>query len=64
MQWDHSGFSADGSVHIPAGSSRTREALSQYIARVPVFLSELVVEEHTGKVLYHRVPLLDARGVG
>ncbi len=53
LQWDHSGFSVDGSVRIPAGSSRTREALSQYIARAPVSLSKLVVEEHAATVLYH-----------
>ena len=38
MQWNHSGFSVDGSVRIPAGSSKAREALSQYIARAPVSL--------------------------
>lgn len=53
LQWDHSGFSLDGSVGIPAGSSRTREALSQYIARAPVSLSKLVVEDHAATVLYH-----------
>ena len=47
LQWDHSGFSVDGSVRIPAGSSRTREALSQTIARAPVSLSKRVVEDHT-----------------
>ena len=40
LQWIHSGFSVD-SVRIPAGSSRTREALSQYIARPPVSLQKL-----------------------
>jgi hypothetical protein len=53
LQWDHSGFSVDGSVRIPAGSSRTREALSQYIARAPVSLSKLVVEDLAATVLYH-----------
>jgi len=52
MQWEHSGFSVDGSVRIPAGSSKTREALSQYIARAPVSLSKLVVEDHAATVLY------------
>ena len=52
MQWDHSGFSVDSSVRIPAGSSKTREALSQYIARAPVSLSKLIVEDHTATVLY------------
>jgi hypothetical protein len=40
LQWEHSGFSLDGSVRIPAGCSRTREALSQYIARAPVSLGK------------------------
>ena len=53
LQWDHSGFSVDGSVRIPAGSSRTREALSQYIARAPISLNKLLVEDHTSTVLYH-----------
>jgi len=53
LQWDHSGFSVDGSVRIPAGSSRTREALAQYIARAPVSLCKLVVEDHAATVLYH-----------
>jgi len=55
LQWDHSGFSVDGSVRIPAGSARTREALSQYIARAPVSLSKLVVEDYSATVLYHTV---------
>jgi hypothetical protein len=52
LQWGHSGFSVDGSVRIPASSSRTREALSQYIARAPVSLNKLIVEEHAATVLY------------
>jgi hypothetical protein len=52
LQWDHSGFSVDGSVRIPAGSSRSREALSQYMARAPVPLNKLVVEDHAATVLY------------
>jgi hypothetical protein len=52
LQWGHSGFSVDGSVRSPAGSSRTREALSQYIARATVSLNKLIVEEHAATVLY------------
>jgi hypothetical protein len=52
LGWTHSGFSPDMSVKIPAGSSRTREALAQYIARPPVSLSKMLVEEHGGSVLY------------
>jgi len=40
-------------VRIPAGSSRTREALAQYIARAPVSLKKLVVEDHEATVLYY-----------
>ena len=47
------GFSLDGSVRIPASSSRTRKTLSQYIARAPVSLSKLIVEDHAATVLYH-----------
>jgi hypothetical protein len=43
----------DGSVRIPAGSSRTREALAEYIARAPVSLKKLVVEDHAATVLYY-----------
>jgi len=54
MIWGkHFGFSVDGSVRNPAGSSRTREALSQHIARAPVSLKKLVVEDHAAAVLYY-----------
>ena len=36
LQWSHSSFSVD--VRIPAGCSKTREALSLYIARAPPLL--------------------------
>jgi hypothetical protein len=39
------------SVKISATSARTREALAQYIARPPVSLSKMLVEEHEGSVL-------------
>jgi hypothetical protein len=48
------GFDPTGRfAHIPAGSSRTREALSQYIARAPVSLNKLLVEDHAATVLFH-----------
>jgi hypothetical protein len=54
LEWTHSGFSVDGSVGIPAGSPKAREALSQYIARPPVSLKKLLVEEGgTDSVLYY-----------
>jgi hypothetical protein len=33
-------------VHIPAGSSKTREALSQYIARPPLSLKKISIQEN------------------
>jgi hypothetical protein len=45
--WRHSGFSVDASVHIPAGSSKTREALSQYIARP----ADLNISDNMGSIL-------------
>ena len=52
LAWTHSGFSVDLSVKIPATSSRAREALAQYIARPPISLSKMLVEEHEASVLY------------
>ena len=52
LGWTHSGFSLDMSVKIHASSSRAREGLAQYIARPPVSLSKILVEEHEGSVLY------------
>ena len=46
INWRHSGFSVAASVHIPAGSSKTREALSQYIARPPLSLKKISIEEN------------------
>jgi len=46
INWRHSGFSVDASVHIPAGFSKTREALSQYIARPPLSLKKISIEEN------------------
>jgi hypothetical protein len=46
INWRHSGFSVDASVDIPAGSSKTREALSQYIACPPLSLKKISIEEN------------------
>jgi hypothetical protein len=46
INWRHSGFSVDASVRIPAGSSKTREALSQYIARPPLSLKKMGIQEN------------------
>jgi len=46
--------SVDASVRIPAGSSKALEAVSQYLARAPVSLQKLLVEEGgAGRVLYY-----------
>jgi len=64
LGWTHRGFSLDMPVKIHAFSSRAREGLAQYIARPPVSLSKMLVEEplagsgpqgrgrHEGSVLY------------
>jgi hypothetical protein len=46
INWKHSGFSVDHSILIPAFSIRAREALSQYIARPPLSLKKIVIEEN------------------
>ena len=46
LGWTHCGFSVDLTVKIPASSSKTREALAQYIARPPVSLQKILVQEH------------------
>jgi hypothetical protein len=55
LGWTHGGFRLDMSVKIPAGSSRSREALAQYITRPPVYLNKMLVEEHEAGVLYRSV---------
>jgi hypothetical protein len=57
LEWTHSGFSVDASIHLPAGSSKTHEALAQYIprptagrrpargVRPPVSLQHLLLDE-------------------
>jgi hypothetical protein len=66
--WTHSGFSVDASVRIPwptagrspargpATSSRTREALAQYVVRAPVSLRNLLVDEDA---VVYRAPYSD-----
>jgi len=52
LDWTHSGFSVDLTVKIPANSPTTRVALAEYIARPPLSLKKILVEEHGGSVLY------------
>ncbi len=46
INWRHSGFSVDCSIRIPAYSDKAREALSQYIARPPISLEKMSIEEN------------------
>ena len=46
INWRHSGFSVDASVRIPAFSDQARQALSQYIARPPLSLKKIGIQEN------------------
>jgi len=46
LNWRHSGFSVDHSIRVPAFSIRAREALSQYIARPPLSLKKISIQEN------------------
>ena len=45
INWRHSGFSVNHDVRIPAFSGQAREALSQYIARPPLSLKKIRIED-------------------
>ena len=53
LAWHHSGFSLDGSVGLYAHDQKAMERLAQYMARPPIALSKVVLEEQGGKVLFH-----------
>jgi hypothetical protein len=53
LSWHHSGFSLDGSIGLYAGDQKSMERLAQYMARPPISLSKVVLEERGGKVLFH-----------
>ena len=53
LSWRHSGFSLDGSIGLYAGDQKAMERLAQYMARPPIALSKVVLEEWDGKVLFH-----------
>jgi hypothetical protein len=53
LSWHHSGFSLDGSIGLYAGDQKAMERLAQYMARPPIALSKVVLEERSGKVLFH-----------
>ena len=46
INWEHSGFSLDNWIRVPAFSIRAREVLSQYIARPPLSLKKIGIEEN------------------
>jgi hypothetical protein len=46
INWRHSGFSVDNSIHLPAHSTKARKALSQYISRPPLSLKKISVCEN------------------
>jgi hypothetical protein len=53
LSWQHSGFSLDGSIGLYARDQKAMERLAQYMARPPIALSKVVLEERGGKVLFH-----------
>ena len=59
LEWTHSGFSVDASIRIPATSTRTREALAQYVVRAPVSLQNLLVDEGGTDSVIYRSPYSD-----
>ncbi len=50
--WQHSGFSVDQSVYLPAGDQPGIERLVRYMTRCPFSLSRLVKVTETGQVIY------------
>jgi len=50
--WQHSGFSVDQSVYLPAGDQAGIERLIQYMTRCPFSLSRLVKVSDTGQIVY------------
>ena len=50
--WEHTGFSVDQSVRLPAGDQAGIERFIQYMTRCPFSLSRLVKVTETGQVIY------------
>ena len=50
--WEHSGFSVDQSVLLPAGDQAGIERLVHYMTRCPFSLSRLVKVSDTGQIVY------------
>ena len=51
--WRRSGFSIDGSVELYATNPAAMERLAQYMARPPISLSKVTLEEQGAYVLFH-----------
>ena len=53
LSWHHSGFSVDGSIGLYGRDQKAMERLAQYMARPPIAVSKVVLEERGGKVIFH-----------
>ncbi|MGA2381020.1 MAG: transposase [Spirochaetia bacterium] len=51
--WRRSGFSVDGSVGLYATDPAAMERLAQYMARPPISLSKVTLQEQGANVLFH-----------
>jgi len=51
--WKHSGVSVDGSIGLYATDAASMERLAQYMARPPISLAKVTLEEQGAKVLFH-----------
>ena len=51
--WKNSGFSLDGSIVLRATDPAAMERLAQYMARPPISLAKVTLEEQGAKVLFH-----------
>jgi hypothetical protein len=49
--WQHSGFSVDRSVYLPAGDTFGLERLAQYMVRCPFSLARIVRVTESGSVI-------------
>ena len=52
LSWQHSGFSVDNFVSIPASNRKARVNLSQYIIRHPVSLQKILYARSNGTIIY------------
>ena len=43
----------DTSIQLLGGSLKERENLAQYIARPPISLKKIILENYHGKVIFH-----------